>query len=56
MYTLLIYGTFLDDIAPFCDEVGALFSGPLGHESFLCFKMDTMFFLRSWEDPHFSVE
>ena len=22
MYTLLIYGTFLDDIAPFCDEVG----------------------------------
>ncbi|CAJ1329525.1 unnamed protein product [Effrenium voratum] len=23
MYTLLIYGTFLDDIAPFCDEVGA---------------------------------
>jgi len=23
MYTLLIYGTFLDDLAPFCDEVGA---------------------------------
>lgn len=23
MYSLLIYGTFLDDIAPFCDEVGA---------------------------------
>lgn len=23
MYTLLIYGTFLDDIAPFCDEVDA---------------------------------
>lgn len=51
MYTLLLYGTFLDNLSTFCNEATWRFSratvAQVGHESSLCLALIFVFVLLS---------